>query len=145
MKTVENKRPIAAAGIRLTQLCDMDNKATNTEYWEISKALLGEENVNLWLENGEEYANSMIRQMLYKNLEVFQYADTTGEGLINRVYRMFLDDDFVDPSGIDVMAAVIAGHDRSNDLAKMIFAKMGVSPEVITANLYAIRGRSEKG
>lgn len=145
MKTMENKRPIAAAAIRLTQLCNMDNKATNTKYWEISKALLGEENVNLWLENGEEYANTMIRQMLYKNLEVFQYADTTGEGFRKRLSRMFLDNDFIDASGVDVMAAVVAGHDRTDDLIDMIFAKMGVSPEVIMANLYAIQGRSEKG
>lgn len=135
----KQKRPIAMAGLRLTMLCDHPDKRTDEEYWAFARILLGEQNVNTWLESGEEHAREMISKMLYKNLEVFQYADTTGEGLVNRLYEMHLAGDFIDDTGNDVLIANIMGKDNGNELADALLNKMGVSPEVllICINAYA--------
>lgn len=133
------KRPIAMAGLRLTMLCDHPDKRTDDEYWALAKALLGEQNVNTWLQAGETHAREMVRKMLYRNLDMFRYADTTGEGLVKRLYRMFLDGDFVDDTGNDVLIANIMGKDNGNEVANILLNKMGVSPEVllICMNAYA--------
>lgn len=142
----KQKRPIAIAGLRLTMLCDHPDKRTDDEYWALAKALLGNKNVNSWLETGEEHAREMIRKMLYRNLDMFRYADTTGEGLVKCIYRMFLDGDFVDDTGNDVLIANIMGKDNGNEVADVLLNKMGVSPEVllICINAYA-KNRKEVG
>lgn len=140
------KRPIAMAGLRLTMLCDHPDKRTDDEYWALAKVLLGEQNVNTWLEVGEEHAREMIRKMLYRNLDMFRYADTTGEGLGKRLYRMFLDGDFVDDTGNDVLIANIMGKDNGNEFADVLLNKMGVSPEVLLICLNAYtKSRKEVG
>ena len=133
------KRPIAMAGLRLIMLCDHPDERTDDEYWALAKVLLGKKNVNTWLEDGEAHAREMIRKMLYRNLDMFRYADTTGEGFVKRLYRMFLDGDFVDDTGNDVLIANIMGKDNGNEVASVLLNKMGVSPEVllICMNAYA--------
>ena len=140
------KRPIAMAGLRLTMLCDHPDKRTDDEYWALAKVLLGKKNVNTWLEDGEAHAREMIRKMLYRNLDMFRYADTTGEGLVKRLYRMFLDGDFVDDTGNDVLIANIMGKDKGDAFTKVLLNKIGVSPEVllICINAYA-KNRKEVG
>lgn len=135
----KQKRPIAMAGLRLTMLCEHPDKRADDEYWALAKVLLGEQNVNTWLEVGEEHVSEMIRKMLYRNLDMFRYADTTGEGLGKCLYRMFLDGDFVDDTGNDVLIANIMGKDNGNEFADVLLNKMGVSPEVllICINAYA--------
>lgn len=139
----KQKRPIAMAGLRLTTLCDHPDERTDDEYWALAKALLGEQNVNTWLQAGETHAREMVRKMLYRNLDMFRYADTTGEGLVKRLYRMFLDRDFVDDTGNDVLIANIMGKDNGNELADVLLNKMGVSPEVllICMNAYVKNGK----
>lgn len=139
----KQKRPIAMAGLRLTTLCDHPDERTDDEYWALAKALLGEQNVNTWLQAGETHAREMVRKMLYRNLDMFRYADTTGEGLVKRLYRMFLDGDFVDDTGNDVLIANIMGKDNGNELADVLLNKMGVSPEVllICMNAYVKNGK----
>lgn len=142
----KQKRPIAMAGLRLTMLCDHPDERTDDEYWALAKALLGNKNVNTWLEAGEAHAREMIRKMLYRNLDVFRYADTTGKGLGKRLYRMFLDGDFVDDTGNDVLIANIMGKDNGDELADALLNKMGVSPEVLLICLNAYtKNRKEVG
>lgn len=137
------KRPIAMAGLRLIMLCDHPDERTDDEYWALAKALLGEQNVNTWLQAGETHAREMVRKMLYKNLEVFQYADTTGEGFVNRLYEMYLAGDFADDTGDDAVVAMIMGQDRVDDFSSMMIDKMGVSPEVMLLCISAMKKRGE--
>lgn len=58
----KQKRPIAMAGLRLTTLCDHPDERTDDEYWALAKALLGEQNVNTWLQAGETHAREMVVQ-----------------------------------------------------------------------------------
>ena len=77
---------------------------------------------------------------------MFRYADTTGEGLVKRLYRMFLDGDFVDDTGNDVLIANIMGKDKGDAFTKVLLNKIGVSPEVllICINAYT-KNRKEVG
>ena len=139
IEEARNKRPVAMAGLRLTMLCDHPDEKTDDEYWALAKILLGNKNVNTWLETGEEHAREMIRKMLYKNLEVFQYADTTGEGFVNRLYEMYLAGDFIDDTGNDVLIASIMGQEIRDDFVTTLLDKIGVSPEafIVCVNAYA--------
>lgn len=127
-------------------LCDHPDKRTDDEYWALAKALLGDDSVNTWLEAGEEHAREMIRKMLYKNLEIFQYADTTGEGLANRLCEMYLAGDFIDDTGNDVLIANIMGQEIKDDFVTTLLDKIGVSPEVfiICVDAY-MKNRKEVG
>ena len=139
-------RPVAMAGLRLTRLCDHLDERSDNEYWRLARILLGEKNVDSWLVGGEAHAKEMIRKMLYKNLEVFQYADTTGEGLVNRLCEMYLAGDFIDDTGNDVLIANIMGKDNGDAFTNVLLNKIGVSPEVllICINAYT-KNRKEVG
>ena len=130
IEEARKNRPVAMAGLRLTMLCDHPDKRTDDEYWALAKVLLGDENVNTWLEAGEEHAREMIRKMLYRNLDIFQYADTTGEGLVNRLCEMYLAGDFIDDTGNDVLIANIMGQEIKEDFLTTLLEKIGISPEV---------------
>ena len=139
-------RPVAMAGLRLTRLCDHLDERSDNEYWRLARILLGEKNVDSWLVGGEAHAKEMIRKMLYRNLDIFKDADTTGEGLLKRMYKMYIDGEFVDDTGNDLLIANIMGQEISDDFLTTLLEKIGISPEVfiVCVNTYA-KNRKEVG
>lgn len=128
------KRPIALAALRLDLLCRSKDDKYNKHMWDLAEFLFGKENIALWKEQG---GKEKIREMLYKNLDVFQSADSNGDGFITRLYEMYSADEFIDESGVDFLkAALTSGNEEMiGNLIEMIVEKMGISKLVAVSCL----------
>lgn len=136
--TVNNDRPIALAALRLDLLCRRDDHKYDKQFYEYAALLFGEKNLTIWEKQG---GKEKIRDMLRTNLEVFQDADTSGEGFVKRLCEMYSFGAFVDETGSDFLDAALASDDEEmiGDLADLIMAKMGISAEVTYVCLTSLK------
>lgn len=128
MTLLDCKRPIALAALKLDILCG-GNEKDNDQIWQLTELLYGENNVSVWKENG---GTEKIREMFRKNLEVFQNADTTGQGFRNRLAELYTAGEFVDETGEDFLESALASDDEEliDNLADLIIEKMCISERV---------------
>lgn len=143
---MENERPIAQAALQLDILCRCDHDKHKDRIWQLAEDLFGKSNDSLWKDHG---GIDKIREMIHKNLDVFQSADTTGVGFFRRLFEMWFSGEFVDETGTDLMSTALASGDDElkGNLVYLIIEKMGIGEKVLVAcvDSYERNGGYQRG
>lgn len=144
LRGVLYKRPIAIAALDLDLLCKHKDGKHSKHMWELAEFLFGKENIELWKKQG---GKEKIREMLYKNLDVFQSADSTGDGFIHHLNDMYSAGEFIDESGVDFLKAALTSGDEEmiDNLIEMIVEKMGISKLVAVSCFVSFYSKKNGG